>query len=287
VRKGQVLARLDPSDADQNAASARAELASARQHLDAAQKQLQRDTAQAAEQLISAQQLEQSQDAHAAALSQFKAAQARASVAGNQRDYTTLVAQHDGVFSAEQANTGDVLGAGQPVYSLAWSGAVDVVTDVADRQLAGLQPGAAAEVTLAALPGKTYKGRVREVSPAADPQSRTFRIKVTLEQPDASVRLGMTGEVKITPADTAQGQVLLLPATALFHQGGKPAVWVVTNDGKLELRPVTVAAYGERSISLSQGVATQDKVVVQGVHTLTVGEKVKPVAPLHAEDFAL
>ena len=97
----------------------------------------------------------------------------------------------------------------------------------------------------------------------------------------------MTGEVKITPADTAQGQVLLLPATALFHQGGKPAVWVVTNDGKLELRPVTVAAYGERSISLSQGVATQDKVVVQGVHTLTVGEKVKPVAPLHAEDFAL
>ena len=59
------------------------------------------------------------------------------------------------------------------------------------------------------------------------------------------------------------------------------------NEGKLELRPVTVAAYGERSISLSQGVATQDKVVVQGVHTLTAGEKVKPVAPLHAEDFAL
>lgn len=287
VRKGQVLARLDPADADQNAASARAELAAARLHLEAAEKQLQRDTAQAAEQLISAQQLEQSQDAHAAALSQFRSAQARASVAGNQRDYTTLVAQHDGVISAEQANTGDVLSPGQPVYSLAWSGAVDVVTDVADRQLAGLQPGAAAEVTLAALPGKTYQGRVREVSPAADPQSRTFRIKITLEQPDANVRLGMTGEVRITPAVTAQGQVLLLPATALFHQGGKPAVWIVGADGKLELRPVTVAAYGERSISLSQGVAANDKVVVQGVHTLTVGEKVKPIAPLHAEDFAL
>ncbi|MCI1004680.1 MULTISPECIES: efflux RND transporter periplasmic adaptor subunit [unclassified Herbaspirillum] len=287
VRKGQILARLDPADADQNAASARAELAAARQHLDAAEKQLQRDTAQAAEQLISAQQLEQSQDAHAAALSQWKAAQARAAVAGNQRDYTTLVAQHDGVISAEQANTGDVLSPGQPVYSLAWSGAVDVVTDVADRQLAGLQPGVAADVTLAALPGKTWKGRVREVSPAADPQSRTYRVKVTLEQPDASVRLGMTGEVTITPSNTTQTQVLLLPATALFHQGDKPAVWVVGADGKLVLRPVTVAAYGERSISLSQGVAASDKVVVQGVHTLTVGEKVKPVAPLHAEDFAL
>lgn len=288
VRKGQVLARLDPSDADQNAASARAELASARQHLDAAEKQLQRDTAQAREQLISAQQLEQSQDARAAALAQFQAAQARASVAGNQRDYTTLVAQHDGVISAEQANTGDVLNPGQPVYSLAWSGAVDVVTDVADRQLAGLQPGQPATVTLAALPGKTFKGKVREVSPAADLQSRTYRVKVTLEQPDASVRLGMTGDVVITPdVPSGQAKVLLLPATALFHQGGKPAVWIVGAEGKLELRPVTVSAYGERSISLSQGVAAADKVVVQGVHTLTAGEKVKPVAPLHAEDFAL
>lgn len=288
VRKGQVLARLDPSDADQNAASARAELASARQHLDAAEKQLQRDTAQAREQLISAQQLEQSQDARAAALAQFQAAQARASVAGNQRDYTTLVAQHDGVISAEQANTGDVLNPGQPVYSLAWSGAVDVVTDVADRQLAGLQPGQPATVTLAALPGKTFKGKVREVSPAADLQSRTYRVKVTLEQPDASVRLGMTGDVVITPdVPSGQAKVLLLPATALFHQGGKPAVWIVGGEGKLELRPVTVSAYGERSISLSQGVAAADKVVVQGVHTLTAGEKVKPVAPLHAEDFAL
>lgn len=287
VRKGQVLARLDPADANQNASAAQAELASARQHLDAAEKQLQRDAQQAREALISAQQLEQSQDAHAAALSQFKAAQARAAVAGNQRDYTTLVAQHDGVISAEQANTGDVLAAGQPVYSLAWSGQVDVVTEVADRQVATLQPGAAAVVTLAALPGKTFKGKVREVSPAADAQSRTYRVKVTLEQPDAAVRLGMTGEVAITPTASSAAPVLLLPATALFHQGDRPALWVVGEQGKLELRPVTVAAYGERSISVSQGVTASDKVVVQGVHTLTAGEKVKPVAPLHAEDFAL
>ncbi|WP_425557477.1 efflux RND transporter periplasmic adaptor subunit [Herbaspirillum seropedicae] len=287
VRKGQVLARLDPADANQNASAAQAELASARQHLDAAEKQLQRDVQQAREALISAQQLEQSQDAHAAALSQFKAAQARAAVAGNQRDYTTLVAQHDGVISAEQANTGDVLAAGQPVYSLAWSGQVDVVTEVADRQVATLQPGAAAVVTLAALPGKTFQGKVREVSPAADAQSRTYRVKVTLEQPDPAVRLGMTGEVAITPAASSAAPVLLLPATALFHQGDRPALWIVGEQGKLELRPVTVAAYGERSISVSQGVTASDKVVVQGVHTLTAGEKVKPVAPLHAEDFAL
>ncbi|WP_141914199.1 MULTISPECIES: efflux RND transporter periplasmic adaptor subunit [unclassified Herbaspirillum] len=289
VRKGQAVARLDPADAEHNAASARADLASARQHLDAAEKQLKRDTEQARENLISTQQLEQSQDAHAAAQAQFKAAQARAAVAGNQRDYTVLLAEHDGVISAEQANTGDVLSAGQPVFSLAWSGAVDVITDVADNQVAGIRPGAPATVTLPALPGRSFGGRVREVSPAADPQSRTYRVKVTLEQPDAALRLGMTGEVAIAP-EAGQRQaapVMVLPATALFHQGDKPAVWIVGGDGKLELRAVTVAAYGERSISLAQGVGADDKVVVQGVHTLTAGEKVKPIAPLHAEDFAL
>ncbi|WDZ98394.1 efflux RND transporter periplasmic adaptor subunit [Herbaspirillum sp. WKF16] len=287
VRRGQVVARLDPADAEHNAASARAELESARQHLEAAGKQFKRDTEQARENLISPQQLEQSQDAYAAAQAQFKAAQARSAVAGNQRGYTSLVAEHDGVISAEQANTGDVLSAGQPVFSLAWAGAVDVVTEVADNQVARIQPGAVASLTLPALPGKSFSGRVREVSPAADPQSRTYRVKVTLDQPDAALRLGMTGDVVIQPKGNDNAQVMVLPATALFHQGDKPAVWIVGGDGKLLLRPVTVAAYGERSISLAQGVGADEKVVVQGVHTLTVGEKVKAIAPLHAEDFAL
>jgi len=288
VKKGQLLARLDPVDAEYNAASARADLDSARQHLDAAGKQLKRDTDQARENLISAQQLEQSQDAHAAAQAQFKAAQARAGVAGNQRNYTDLVADRDGVISAEQANTGDVLSAGQPVYSLAWTGAVDVITDAAEGQVARIKPGAPATVTLAALPGRSFSGRVREVSPAADPQSRTYRVKVTLEQPDAAVLLGMTGEVAIGSHDqSTAAPITVLPATALFHQGDKPALWIVRSDGRLELRPVTIAAYGDRSISLTQGVAAGEQVVVQGVHTLTVGEKVKAIAPLHAEDFAL
>jgi RND family efflux transporter MFP subunit len=284
VRKGQVVARLDPADAEHNAASAAADLASARQHLDAAEKQLRRDTEQARQNLISAQQLEQSQDAHAAALAQLKAAQARAAVAGNQRDYTSLVAEHDGVISAEQANTGDVLSSGQPVFSLAWSGAADVVVDVAESQVGRIRPGAPVSVALAALPGRNLAGRVREIGPAADAQSRTYRVKVTLEQQDPALRLGMSGEASIVQGGAAP--VTVLPATALFHQGDKPAVWIVRGDGRLELRPVTVAAYGERSISLAQGVAAGEQVVVQGVHTLTAGEKVKAIAPLHAEDFA-
>lgn len=298
VRKGDVVARLDPVDAEHNAASAEADLASARQHLDAAEKQLQRDTLQARDKLISTLQFEQTQDAYAAALAQAKAAQARAAVAGNQRNYTRLVAEHDGVISAEQANTGEVLAAGQPVFSLAWSGATDVTTEVSESQIAKIRIGAPASVRLAALPDRTLNGRVREVSPAADLQSRTFRVKVTLETQDPALRLGMSGDVAINVGaattttaaaqNSASSATVIIPATALFHQGNRPAVWIVRPaDARLELRPVTVGAYGERSVTLTEGVAANEKIVVQGVHTLTAGEKVKAIAPLHAEDFAL
>ncbi|WP_034292761.1 efflux RND transporter periplasmic adaptor subunit [Herbaspirillum sp. RV1423] len=300
VRKGDVVARLDPADADHNAAGAEAELASAREHYDAAEKQFQRDTRQAQDKLISALQLEQTQDAYAAAKAQLKSAQARAAVAGNQRSYTGLIAEHDGVISAEQANTGEVLAAGQPVFSLAWSGATDVTTEVSESQVAKIRVGAPATIRLTAMPDRTLNGRVREVSPAADPQSRTYRVKVTLETQDPALRLGMSGEVAINTSASAAvssqasqqnknpATATVIPATALFHQGNRPAVWIVRPaDSKLELRPVTVSAYGERSVTLSDGIATGEKIVVQGVHTLTAGEQVKAIAPLHAEDFAL
>jgi len=293
VHKGEIVARLDPADAERNAASAQADLASAHQRLDSAEKQLQRDTVQAHENLISTLQLEQTQDAYAAALSQAKDAQQRAGLAANQLGYTQLLAEHDGVISAEQANTGEVLAAGQAVFSLAWSGATDVTTDVAENQIASIHLGAPATIELAALPGRVLHGTVREVSPAADPQSRTFHVKVTLDTQDPALRLGMTGAVSIAVANPAAGATnhaasLTIPATALFHQGNQPAVWVVRPaDARLELRPVKVSEYGERSVTLAGGVAAGENIVVQGVHTLTVGETVKAIAPLHAEDFAL
>jgi membrane fusion protein, multidrug efflux system len=290
VRKGDIVARLDPADSDHNSASANADLESARHRLDNARQQLQRDTAQAREQLISPLQLEQTQDNYATALAQAKAAEARAALAGNQHRYTQLMAEHDGVISAEQANTGEVVAAGQAVFTLAWSGATDVITDAAESQVTKIQPGASATLRLNALPQRVLHGTVREISPAADPQSRTYRVKITLQdkEQDRALRLGMSGTVSIDTGHAGNAASMLIPATALFHKGNNPAVWIVDpTNSQLELRTVTVSAYGERSVTLSGGVRNGENIVVQGVHTLTTGEKVKPIAPLHAEDFAL
>jgi len=294
VRNGQIVARLDPADAQKNAASAQAQLAAAEHSYKYAKQQLDRDQAQAKENLIAPAQLEQTTNAYASAAAQRDQAAQQAALSKDQLQYTTLVADHAGVITAEQADTGQNVSAGQAVYNLAWSGEVDVVCDVPESALAGLAVGQTANVTLGALPGRKFTARVRELSPAADPQSRTYRAKLTLDNPGPDVRLGMTADIALSApapssASGAQGQhgFIVLPATALFHDGAQPAVWVVrAADSMLELRRVTVVRYNERTIVISQGLKDGEHVVLQGVHTVSAGEKVRAIAPLHPEDFA-
>jgi membrane fusion protein, multidrug efflux system len=294
VKSGQIVARLDPADAQKNAASAQAQLAAAEHSYQYAKQQLDRDRAQAKENLIAPAQLEQTTNAYASAAAQRDQAAQQAALSKDQLQYTTLAADHAGVITAEQADTGQNVSAGQAVYNLAWSGELDVVCDVPESALAGLAVGQTANVTLGALPGRKFTARVRELSPAADPQSRTYRAKLTLDNPGPDVRLGMTADIALSArsssaASNAEDEhgFFVLPSTALFHDGTQPAVWVVrAADSALELRRVTVARYNERTIVVSQGLKNGEHVVLQGVHTVSAGEKVRAIAPLHPEDFA-
>jgi RND family efflux transporter MFP subunit len=290
VKAGQVLARLDAADLQKNLANAQAQVDAAQHRFVYAKQQMERDSAQARENLIAPAQLEQTQDAYASAAAQRDAAQAQLSLARNQLAYAALIADHGGVITAEQADTGQNVAAGQAVYGLAWSGDVDVVCDAPESALAALRVGSAARVALPALPGKSFAARVREVAPAADPQSRTYRVKLTLAAPDAQVRLGMTAQIAFPQAlvSVAPGaHPFTLPVTALFHDGPAPAVWVVrAGSDTLELRRITVGRYDERTLSVTQGLADGDRVVYQGVHTVSAGEHVRVVPPLHPEDFA-
>lgn len=285
VHRGQVLARLDDADARQQLASAQALLATATHRLEFARQQLERDKAQSAQNLIAAAQLEQTEDAFSAAQNARDEASAQLVLAQNQLRYQQLIADHEGWISDEQAETGQVVAAGQPVFMLAWSGETDIHIDVAEDRIDLVRPGQHAAVTFAALPGQAVDAAVREVAPAADPQSRTFRVKLALQPPPAGLRLGMTGEAvldhagvdKATPAEPD----FRLPATALFHKGEDPAVWVVRpQDSTLELRPVRAVRYVSDGAVVSGGLREGEQVVLAGVHTVYAGEIVRAVAPL-------
>jgi multidrug efflux pump subunit AcrA (membrane-fusion protein) len=311
VRKGQVVARLDPMDAEKRLASARAALAAAEHRLLYARQQVERDRAQSKQNLIAPNQLEQTEDAYSAALAGREEAAAELVVARDALEYNTLVADHDGVITSENADTGQVLKLGQAVYGLAWSGAVDVILDAAAADLGRIGVGQPAIVSFGALPDRHFTALVREIAPAADPQSRTYRVKLTLAgepgQPETSrdpsgpaeqadraaalaIRLGMTGDAVLAPlgspgkapsSESPLGPTFTIPSTALFHKGDGPAVWILDpSHSTLELRSVTVRSYSDRSSVITAGLNDGDVVVVAGVHAVYAGEHVKPVRPL-------
>ena len=283
VKKGQVLARIDAADAGRNQASAQAALEAAEHRLVFATQQRDRDDAQAKANLISQLQLDQTHDAYAAALAGRDQARQQLALTQNQSRYTTLVADRDGRITSEQAEIGQVVAAGQAIFGFAWSGERDVFFDVPEDRIAGVVVGQGAAVTLPAMPDRVLSGRVRDVSPAADPQARTYRVKLALDANAADVPLGMTARVALSAGTATAG--VRLPATALFHQGERPAVWVLRpSDSTLELRPVTVLRYSERDVLIGAGLHAGEQVVMQGVHTVTAGEKVTPIAPPHPED---
>jgi RND family efflux transporter MFP subunit len=311
VRKGEVVARLDPIDAEKRLTSARAARAAAEHRLLYARQQLERDQAQSKQNLIAPNQLEQTQDAFSAALASRDEAAADLVVARDALEYNTLVADHDGVITSENADTGQVLSTGQAVFGLAWSGAIDVILDAAAADLGRIGIGQAAVVSFGALPDRRFAALVREIAPAADPLSRTYRVKLTLTgepgQPDAArdpsgaaeqadkaaalaVRLGMTGDAVLAPfasqgeassRESLLGTTFTIPSTALFHKGDSPAVWILDpGRSTLELRPVTVRSYSDRASVITAGLNDGDVVVVAGVHAVYAGEHVKPVRPL-------
>lgn len=286
VKQGQVLAQLDPVDAQKQAASAQAALQAAEHRLLYAQQQLERDKAQSDANLIAANQLEQTQDNFTAALAGRDQAAAQLVVARNSLQYNTLIADHDGLITSENADTGQVVAAGQAVYGLAWLGETDVILDAAESDLARIRTGQVAQITLAALPGRRFEAHIREIAPAADPQSRTYRVKLTLAGAAREVRFGMTGDAMLVPAntggtaDTAPAPTYTVTATAIFHKDNGPAVWVVGDGSTLQLRPVKVASYTDHQSIITEGLKDGDVVVLAGVHTVFAGQNVKPVRPL-------
>ncbi|MBL8447440.1 MAG: efflux RND transporter periplasmic adaptor subunit [Zoogloeaceae bacterium] len=274
VRAGQVLAKLDPRDVQLAAAAAQAAMSAAAAELGLAQADYRRAEDLRAKNYISAAALDARRAALDAAEAKAAQASAQARVADNQAAYATLRADVDGVVTAILAEPGQVLEAGSPVLRVARGVEREVLIHVAESRLRSMVVGTAVEVRPWANPDRHYAGRVRELSPAADPTTRTYAARVSVSDADDSLPLGATAVVM--SSNSSRGQ-LRLPLPAVVRQEGGARVWVVAADGTVVPRPVEVAAFEQDVVLISAGLKPDDLVVVAGAHTLTAGQKVRPV----------
>jgi len=275
VKKGDVLARIDDQDYRNRLASAEADVAAAQAVL---------VEASAAEARISALLAKgfTTRANHDATLKNLRSAEAKLksatiafAMAKDQLGYTELHAEFDGIVTATGAEAGQSVSVGQMVVRVADPKSRDAVFSIAEAAFAGDRRGSeipAVTVSLLSNPAISTTGTVREIAPMADAATRTFQVKVSLENAPDEMRFGasVAGRVEITGAP-----VVLLPGSALFDKDGKPAVWVVDASSAVALKPVAIARYETDRVVVSDGLAKGDRVVTAGVNRLREHEKVR------------
>lgn len=275
VKRGQLLAQLDPQDLRLGEAAAQAAVRAAQVNYDLAAADLKRYRELKAQGFISGAELERRETATQAAQAQLEQARAQAGVQGNQRAYTALVADAAGVITSVDAEPGTVVAAGTPVLRLAHDGPRDVVFSVPEDRLNGVRAlmgrRGAVQVTLWGQEDKPIPATVREVAAAADPVTRTFLVKADVGS--TGVRLGQTATASIA-LPRVQG-VAKLPLSAVFEEQGRSTVWVV-DPATMTVRaqPVQVGGADGRDVVIAGGLQPGQRVVTAGVHVLTPGQKV-------------
>lgn len=282
VTQGMVVARLDPEDLDGQVRAAESSVAAALAQYDTALATAERTRHLATRDVASTAQLEQVENALAAAEAELQQAQSQLIRARDQQGFAEITAPFDGVISAVSAEPGEVVQAGAPIVTLSGREVREAVIDLTEAELQDIRPGSLWTVWQQAQPDLRFTAPVDRIAPLADARTRTRRVRLSLP-PEAPFRLGAL--ISAARADR-QRQDLTLPATAVLQDGpladGPARVWVVTragDTGTVALHPVTIALRPDGRVNVT-GLPAGTEVVTRGIHSLTEGQTVaKGVAP--------
>ena len=282
VKPGDLIAQLDPADYRLAVDNARAALASAEADHARAKADHERYLNLRGSAVFTPQTLEQRQSLAATALARVDQAKSQLSSAENNLAYTDLRADSEGVVTAVQAEVGQVMAQGQGVARGARTDELEILVGVPEHRLKTVREARAASFELWSDPGQRHTVRLRELSPSADPMTRTYPARFSVIEPPAFIGLGMTATLAFERPDTQS--VAEVPLSAIFQRGTQPAVWVVDKEsGIVALRPVAIARWRDDSAAIASGVKEGELIATAGVHKLEAGQKVKPLqAPQQA-----
>ncbi len=273
VEAGQVVARLEREPAENQLRQARAAVESARGQLNKTRADFGRQQSLLASGFTTRVRYDQARQAMVAAQAQFDDARARFDIAQDNVGYTELLVDAGGFVTARGAEPGEVVTAGQMIVRIARERGRDAVFDVPERIMRAASADDPIDVALASEPTVRAVARVREVSPQADPVTRTFQVRAGLDDPPEAMRLGSTVMGSVT-LDATPG--IVVPPSALTLAGAGPAVWVVERETMtVALRPVQVGQFALDAVTIAEGLKEGELVVTAGVQVLRPGQKVR------------
>lgn len=273
VKAGQVVARLAPTIEQNALTAAKAALEAARGEVKTTRSTFARQERLMAQGFTTRPRFDQALKAQEAAQAKLEDAEAQVELARDRLSFTELRAGVAGVVTSRNVEPGEVVQAGQVIVQLAREDGRDAVFNVPARSLETQAGDSTIRVALADAPAVSAFGRVREIAPQADPVTRTFQVRVGLQDPPEAMRLGSTviGTLELTSK-----AVVSIPASALTQQDLSPAVWVVDPaTSTVSLRNVDILRFDPGQIIISQGLEPGETIVSGGIQALHVGQRVR------------
>lgn len=275
VKRGDLLAELDPDDLQLQAQAVRAQLAAAEADLEQARNELDRHRALLERKLISQSLFEARETAFKAAVARVGQARAQLDVAQNQATYAELRANADGLIARREAETGQVVAAGQAVFVLAADGEREIAISLPEAGIERYAIGQEVLISLWSKPDQRIPGRLRELSLAADADARTYAARIQIEGNPEGIELGQSARAIFVHSG---GSALAVPLPAVTADGGKHYVWVIDPaSSTARRREVAIGPFLDTTVPVTSGLSGGEWVVAAGVHLLQEGQPVKPV----------
>lgn len=273
VKKGDILASLDPTDQQNNVRAAQGDLAKAQAQLINVQASARRQQELFDKGVGAKAQLDTAQADLKTSQASVKQAAAALSQAKDQLSYCNLRADHDAVITAWQAEAGQVVSVGEAVVTLARPDIKEAVIDLPAPLAETLPKDVVFFVAGQLDPNVNTRAHIREIAPQADSATRTRRVRLTLDQTPPAFRLGSSISVTVSNPITQHFQ---LPLSALQEVDGQTRVWVIDPQTlTANTRDVTVWQRAGNTVLLSGGISSGDTVVSAGVNSLKPGQKVR------------
>lgn len=268
VRRGDLLLRLDARGLRAQLGQAEAAVAQAAANARVAAQRARRTDELAEGRFVSRQDAEQAAAEATSAQAQLATAQASLDAARVQLGFTSIRAPVDGVVSARQVQPGQVVGAGGELLRLIRDQRLEWRAELIESDLIRVAPGARVQV---GEPGVAVEGRVRQVSPALDPQRRVGIVYADLPQPGA-LRAGMFAAGRIV---LGSGRALVIPLEAVVRRDGREYVFVIDGESRARERRIETGAVTGPLIEVRSGLDTDDRVVARGGGFLADGDLIR------------
>ncbi len=285
VEAGQLLAEIDTPEVDQQLHQSRADLATAEANVHLAQITAERYSGLLKTDSVSKQDADNAESDYTAKKTIVQSSQANVKRLEDLQSFQRIYAPFDGVITARNTDIGALIDPGSSggtrteLFHIAQPGRLRVYVNVPEAYSQAAKPGLTADLTLTEFPGRRFQGTLVRTADAIDPATRTLLVEIAVNNPSGELLTGAYAEVHLK-LPSPKSSLILPVDTLIFRSEGLRVV--VVNNGKAELRPITLGHDFGSEVEVVDGLTGDEAVVINPPDSIETGQEVRVVAASQA-----